>query len=258
MRTTFIFFLLVLIAIKGFSQWPYSQNSAVYKQNHVKTKLSYFVREELAELIDSFDYNGLVVQRKYFTNSTHYHYGTQILRYDDKQNLLKETLYRNKFYDSASKKMHGYDDTIETIIDHDDMQRVVKKTFVDTFNKAIMETIYSYNPNIETIKTTLNGHPWLRTIYYDEYYQVKMIIEKKVLPNGDTSESWKREYKNIYEGPGRIKKSKYTDTPPIKIYSDYDVLKDKYYYSSNGLLESHVFITRGGNKNKEIFKYTFW
>ncbi|MEO8771154.1 MAG: hypothetical protein ABI402_13750 [Ferruginibacter sp.] len=259
MRTTFIFFLLLLIAVKGFAQWPYYyQPSAVYKQNHVKTKVSFYVREDLAEIIDSFDYSGLLVQCKYFTNGTHHHYGTRILKYDDQQNLVKETFYWNTFYDSISKKMHGYNHVIETIIEHDDMQRVIKKTYVDTFNKGSSETIYSYNPYMETIKTTFNGNPQLRIIYYDEYSQAKMIIERKILPNGDTTESWKREFQNTYDVQDRIKKSKYTDTPPIKIYSDYDVLKDKYYYSENGLLESHVYITRGGNKNKEIFKYTFY
>lgn len=259
MRTGFFLFLFLCISITCFSQWPYYyQSSLLYKKNHVKTIMTYYGDSSRSLSIDSFDYRGFLIQRKYFTNGTHIYYATSKFSYDNENNLLKEVYYTHKSSDSSHTKLFSQEDSVEITLVHDQLNRVTRRSFHNKILKTIDETGYSYDPYIETNKYSLNGHLKERIIYYDEFSGVKLIVDKEQAASGEMKESFRREFKNVYDESGRLKKCKFIDTPRNKINYDFETIKTKYYYQPNGLLDYRIYIRRSGDKIKEQYSYTYW
>ena len=241
------------------------QPDSVYKINKVKARvIMYNYSRYYTKKADLFDHDGRLIDHMDFDTS-----GTHLLWRHSKiygtNNLItKEIFYDYRRYDSVTKKYIRRDvaDTQISKIEYDSVRHVIHKT---SFTKSGTKT-YEFTSIYDSKKIIQNwffedGAVETKTSWWEKDWIEKRVVDTIHLSNGNIK-SVEVNYKNYFDNPGRIIRSKVKKTGSLNDYqNDYFFKEIEFVYSKIGLLIKKNYTDPIDNSDwtaTQIFDYKYW
>ena len=217
-------------------------------------------------IVDNFDRYGMIIGHiEYDTTGLNIRYRSE-LKYDSTDKLVNETGYNYSHFDSVKciSVLSETPDTIQIQIKYDSLNRIIKKTFINSSGRKYYEIVFGFSPMMETERSFNRDSSLFEIVmYYDVLYVENRSSATFSDATGQKTRSWDYTFKNFFDRSGKIKRRKvqgefYPEKPdkPDIYFQEMD-----YQYMSTGLLIKRLSSDCNDNSLKlfaMVFDYKFW